>query len=154
MGNYINFETEFIERTLRLIDQYNLMIQELDFHDQLNYTLTINCLLGLIVMPKERVITYIPNDVLSADYLRNLGFIESTIDPGITRFRDLIHQMRNSISHFKIDVESVNEDFLVDYLVFSHVDGNLVARIKSTEIVPFLRFYCQKLLQNLNRRHR
>jgi len=152
MGNYVNFETEFIERTLRLIGQYNQMVLELDFDDQLNYTLTINCLLGLIVMPKERVITYIPNEPLSEAYLHDLGFVESTIGPGITRFRDLIHQMRNSIAHFKIDVESVDKGFLVDYLVFSNVDGHLVARIKSSEMVPFLRFYCQNLLQNLNRR--
>ncbi|HDY7512104.1 HEPN family nuclease [Vibrio campbellii] len=154
MGNYVDFETEFIERTLRLIDQYNQMIEELEvgFDEQLNYTLTINCLLGLIVMPKERVLTYIPNDLLSEAYLHDLGFVESTIGPGITRFKDLIRQLRNSIAHFKIDVESVDEGFLVDYLVFSHLNGSLVARIKSTEIVPFLRFYCQNVLQNLNRR--
>ena len=60
MGNYSDFETEFVQRTLALIDQYNEMIKELGkpFREQYNYTLTLNCLLGLIVMPKERALSF------------------------------------------------------------------------------------------------
>ncbi|MDO6840360.1 HEPN family nuclease [Paraglaciecola chathamensis] len=153
MGNYNNLETDFIERTIRLIDQYTELIADLNFEDQFNYTLTINCLLGLIVMPKERVITFIPNDVITDAYKNDLGFEYSEIDCGITRFRDFIHQLRNSVAHFQIEVESENEDFLVDYLVFKNINGQIVARIKATEIVPFLKFYSQALLQNLQRRN-
>jgi hypothetical protein len=153
MGNYTNIDTDFIERTIRLIDQYNQLIVDLNVEDQLNYTLTINCLLGLIVMPKERVITYIPNDVITDAYKNDLGFEYSLIGPGITRFRDFIRQLRNSVAHFKIEVESENDDFLVDYLVFSQTNGELVARIKATEMVPFLKFYSHSLLQNLQRRN-
>ncbi|MGR5130625.1 HEPN family nuclease [Photobacterium swingsii] len=152
MGNYTDIETEFIERTLRLIEQYNELIAELEFDEQLNYTLTINCLLGLIVMPKERLVTSISNELLSEAYLRDLGLEHSTIGEGITRFRELILQLRNSIAHFMIEVESETNEFLVDYLVFRHRNGNLVARIKANEIVPFLNFYCQNLLQNLRLR--
>jgi len=153
MGNYTNIETDFIERTIRLIDQYNELIADHNFEEQLNYTLTINCLLGLIVMPKERVITFIPNDLLTDAYKNDLGFLHSEIGAGITRFRDFIHQLRNSVAHFQIEVESENDEFLVDYLVFLDINGQLVARIKATEMVPFLRFYCQLLLQNLQRRN-
>jgi hypothetical protein len=55
MGNYHNIEREFVERTLQLIDQYYEVLDHYPFEEQFNYTLTINCLLGLIVMPKERV---------------------------------------------------------------------------------------------------
>ena len=50
MGNYSDFETDFVQRTLALIDQYNEMIEVLGkpFREQYNYTLTLNCLLGLI----------------------------------------------------------------------------------------------------------
>ncbi len=48
MGNYSDFETDFVQRTLALIDQYNEMIevQGKPFREQYNYTLTLNCLLG------------------------------------------------------------------------------------------------------------
>jgi len=152
MGNYKNFESEFIERTLTLITQYNQLITNLEFEEQLNYTLTINCLLGLIVMPKERVISWIPNDLLTEAYMNDLGFKHSQIGDGITTFKALIHQLRNSIAHFHIDIESENSDFLVDYIVFSKENGELVARIKATEMVSFLNFYCQTLLVNLRNR--
>jgi hypothetical protein len=153
MGNYVNIETDFIERTIRLIDQYNELIADLDFDEQLNFTLTINCLLGLIVMPKERVISFIPNDPITEEYKKDLGFQYSTIGNGITRFRELILQLRNSVAHFKIEIESENDEFLVDYLVFSRTNGDLVARIKADEMVPFLKFYTRSVLQNLQRRN-
>lgn len=48
MGNYSDFETDFVQRTLALIDQYNEMIEVLGkpFREQYNYTLTLNCLPG------------------------------------------------------------------------------------------------------------
>ncbi|MEW8347354.1 MAG: HEPN family nuclease [Candidatus Thiodiazotropha taylori] len=57
MGNYHDLEDEFVERTIRLIDQYYNVLGNYPFEEQFNYTLTINCLLGLIVMPKERIIS-------------------------------------------------------------------------------------------------
>lgn len=153
MGNYTDFEPEFITRTINLIEQYNQLVSNLKFKEQLNYTLTINCLLGLIVMPKERVISYIPNTPITEEYKTSLGFVHSTIGSNIPRFRDLIHQLRNSIAHFKIEVVSETEDFLVDYLVFKDTNNNMVARIKASEIVPFLKFYSNELLRNLQRRN-
>ena len=55
MGNYRNFETDFIERSLELIAQYEVRLNEYDFEHQYNHTLLINCLLGLIVLRRRRV---------------------------------------------------------------------------------------------------
>jgi hypothetical protein len=55
MGNYRDLEYEFVERTLLLIAQYESMLHKFDFKEQYNYTLLINCLTGLIVMPKELI---------------------------------------------------------------------------------------------------
>ncbi|WP_237673247.1 HEPN family nuclease, partial [Salmonella enterica] len=48
MGNYSDFETDFVQRTLALIDQYIEMIVVLGipFRVQYNNTLNLNCLLG------------------------------------------------------------------------------------------------------------
>ena len=55
------------------MDQYYGVLDNYPFEEQFNYTLTINCLLGLIVMPKERVITFVPTDRLTSDLLNNIG---------------------------------------------------------------------------------
>lgn len=73
MGNYNDLELDFIERTIALIDQYTSLIQEKPFEEQLNYTLIVNCLLGLIVMPKERVLNYISKEKISREDLNKMG---------------------------------------------------------------------------------
>lgn len=63
MGNYSDFETDFVQRTLALIDQYNEMIEVLGkpFREQYNYTLTLNCLLVLSCYRKrERSLSCLP----------------------------------------------------------------------------------------------
>ncbi len=62
MGNYSDFETDFVQRTLALIDQYNEMIEVLGkpFREQYNYTLTLNCLLGHRVTERESALSFLP----------------------------------------------------------------------------------------------
>jgi|GEM_PF-2755614 len=85
MGNYTEIEVEFIERTLELIDQYNADLDKYPFEKQFNHTLLLNCMLGLIIMPKEKVVAYIPNERLTSDYKAQIGLIESDINPDISK---------------------------------------------------------------------
>ena len=151
MGNYRNIETEFVERTLRLIDQYYAVLDNYPFEDQFNYTLTINCLLGLIVMPKEKVISYVSTDRLTPDYLAEIGSPSLIVGQNINTLRGLIKSMRNAVAHFDIAVISEDEENLVDYLVFSDSENSdaLVAKFRANELLPFLRYYAGNLIANI-----
>jgi len=152
MGNYANLETEFIERTINLIGQYTHLCNDFPFEEQYNYTLTINCMLGLIVMPKEKVVPYIPTTRLTNDFKNEIGLVQSYISDEITTLRDLIISLRHSIAHFDIDVISENENNLIDYIEFKDTeDESTVARLRSNEILPFLQFYAACLLENIKR---
>jgi len=153
MGNYHNLEPEFILRTLRLIDQYYGVLDNYPFEEQFNYTLTINCLLGLIVMPKERVISYVPTDRLTREYLAEIGAPSLEVNEKIHTLRDLVISLRHAVAHFDINVVSEGEQNLVDWLVFSDSEngGNVVARFRANELLPFLRHYAGCLLQNMER---
>jgi len=155
MGNYNNLELDFIERTIRLIGQYTDMIQGLDFDNQLNYTLTINCLLGLVVMPKERVITYIPKNPLNDESMRQMGLVNSVIDESIKNLQELIQHLRHSIAHFDIDVISTCQNNLVDFIEFKGTGNQpaVITRFSAPEIYPFLQYYAERLSENL-RKHR
>ncbi len=83
MGNYEQLEPEFIQRTLALMEQYDRFIEDVDFKKQYNYTLTINCFLGIIVMPKERVIEQIPASPLDEHLRMRLGIVNTEISPQI-----------------------------------------------------------------------
>jgi hypothetical protein len=156
MGNYHDIESEFVDRTLKLIDQYYEVLDCYPFNEQFNYTLTINCLLGLIIMPKERVISYVPTVRLSQEYQNEIGSPSLVVGANIATLRDLIKALRNAVAHFDIQVASEDDRNLVDWLEFSDSEngGALVAKFRASELLPFLRYYAKCLLENMNKYRR
>lgn len=156
MGNYSDFETEFVQRTLALIDQYNEMIevQGKPFREQYNYTLTLNCLLGLIVLPKERALSFLPADRLTQQLKTSMGLQESQLPRPEMTLRALILKMRNSVAHFSVQVVSVSDERLVDLIAFKDdpEDENAYATFSAPELLPFLKYYAAQLLGNMARR--
>lgn len=148
MGNYADLEYEFIERTLALIMQYESILPRFPFKEQYNHTLLINCLLGLIVMPKERIMTYIPKKELTHEFRMEIGLQQSSINTSITNLKDLIIKLRHSLAHFDIEVESKDEKLLIDEIVFKDNGGEIV-RFAASELAPFVRYYSTWLLSNL-----
>ena len=152
MGNYKNIEHDFIDRTMKLISQYESTLHKYPFEEQYNYTLLLNCLLGIIVLPKERIYTHIPNPRINAELKINMGLKESIINPEFKKLRDFIHSLRNSIAHSNFEIVSHTDDFLVDNIVFknSKEDGGTeVANFKSQELLPFIRYYADWVKTNI-----
>ena len=118
MGNYTNFEPEFIQRTKNLIHQYSSLCEDFPFVEQYNYTLMINCLLGLIIMPKEKVISYIPTERLTETFKSEIGLKNSYISPNIVTLRGLITKLRHAVAHFDMEVISESQDNLINRIEF------------------------------------
>ncbi|MFM5581620.1 HEPN family nuclease [Aeromonas veronii] len=155
MGNYVNFEQDFVTRTIQLIEQYYGFIENEPFERQFNYTLILNCLLGVIVMPKERAINSIPNTRLTMDFKQQMGVVHSILPDAGTTLRQLIIKMRHSIAHFDIDVESINEHNFINFVNFKDTEtGQVYARFLAEEIFPFLRFYAQLLVESMRNQQR
>ena len=153
MGNYSEIEIEFIERTVELIEQYCSDLEKYPFEKQFNHTLVINCMLGLIIMPKEKVITYVPNERLTTEYKNHIGLQHTEIHKDIKTLRDLIQRLRNSIAHFSINVISDDEHKRIDWIEFidSENGGKSLARFKESEIFPFLKHYSTNLVENMKK---
>lgn len=153
MGNYTEIEVEFIERTLELIDQYNANLDKYPFEKQFNHTLLLNCMLGLIIMPKEKVVAYIPNERLTSDYKAQIGLIESDINPDIKTLQELIQRLRNSIAHFNIKVISEDDHKRIDLINFidSENGNKLLASFRANEILNFLKYYSSCLIENIKK---
>ncbi|GGP78936.1 HEPN family nuclease [Shewanella ulleungensis] len=149
MGNYANFEPDFIIRTIALIEQYDEFITDVRFEEQYNYTLIINCFLGLVVMPKERIVNNIPAEPLSNQFKVKLGLDNAELHNSITDLKKLILQLRNSVAHFNIEIISADQQFQVDYLLFKHRNNSIVAKIPASEMKKFLKTYSGILLNNI-----
>lgn len=154
MGNYANFETDFVERTLALIEQYTGTVEERPFPEQFNYTLILNCLLGLIVMPKERVISRLPADRLTSELKTQMGLNLSVLPGPEMTLKNLIIKMRHSVAHFSIETRTLSPENLMDEIVFIDNDngGEVYAVFRASELFSFLRYYADRLLTNLQRR--
>jgi len=152
MGNYKNIEHDFIDRTMKLIAQYESVLHKYKFEEQYNYTLLLNCLLGVIVLPKERLYSHIPNHRMTKVLKAEMGLNESNINTDYKTLRDLIHALRNSIAHYSFEIISETNDYLINRIVFRTPQDSgfeLIADFKSTELLPFLRYYADWIKSNL-----
>lgn len=152
MGNFKNVDTEFIERTLAVISQYESVMHHYNFEQQYNHTLLINCLLGLIVFPKENNIAFMPKANLTKELKNQMGISESTFNAEITTLKDLIISLRHSLAHFDISFQSNNSDFLIDGIIFKDhkkAENYIVAAFKPVELLSFIRYYGWWLIRNL-----
>jgi hypothetical protein len=95
-----NFERSFSEHTLRIVH---------DYRGPFDATLVVNCLLGLLVVPKETALKAIPDAPLSE--LPRWGISESSIkspgrateaNPHPETLRGLVTNLRHAVAHFKI----------------------------------------------------
>lgn len=153
MGNYYHLEIDFVRRTLYLIDQYEHLKEQYRFEEQYNHTLLINCLLGLIVLPKAKALTYIPKTRLAfVKGLKEWGVTKSTFNPDIKDTRELFQQLRNAVAHFDIEFISETKDHLIDKIEFRDKEAGIyVATFYADEFLQFIRFYATALLANLER---
>lgn len=134
------FARNFMHRTLVIAQTYE---------GQFDATLLLNCLLGLLVVPKEALLDKIPKD--SLDQFLTWGISPSSIkcygkcDQGYEHppnLRQLVRRMRNAVAHFR--VEPKHNDGLVT--AFSFKDNNgFHAELSLTEISDFV----QRLAKHL-----
>ena len=94
-----DFERAFIERSLSLVQEYK---------GPFDATLLLNCLLGLLVVPKESCLAAIP--LIPIAELGKWGIDPSAItsygkskgdDDNPQNLRGLVWRLRNSVAHFR-----------------------------------------------------
>ena len=96
-----DFPRSFMQRTLEIA---------LEYSGPYDATLLINCLLGLLIVPKEALIEKVPTTPFES--LADWGIQPSSIkSPGKCEYghehslnlRQLVRRMRNSVAHFRIE---------------------------------------------------
>jgi hypothetical protein len=94
-----DFERAFMERSLVLVK---------DYKGPYDATLLLNCLLGLLIVPKEACLHAIPRDPI--DELRKWGISPSAIenfgsssgeDDDPRTLRGFVWHLRNAVAHFR-----------------------------------------------------
>jgi hypothetical protein len=108
-------EEDFVRRTLALVRQYDEHVRPfVPEAEQFEETLLINCLVGLLVLPKERWQQRIAN--LQSHDLADLGLPPTVVDSwGTCRdcgrepersIREFLRRVRNAVCHVRIEPRS------------------------------------------------
>jgi hypothetical protein len=110
-------------------------------------------MLGLIIMPKEKAISFVPNERLTNDYKKQIGLEITEIHEDIKTLRELIQRLRNSIAHFNIRVISEDDQKRIDWIEFvdSENGNKLLVRFRASEIFSFLKYYSSCLINNIKK---
>lgn len=99
MSHYINQECDFINRTKKIIEQYEK--NNLPKEDRFEVTLFLNCLVGLLILPQQHWFDNLPPTIISED---EWGINEdhiSFIKPGETKnIKAIATHLRNSVAHY------------------------------------------------------
>lgn len=128
-----DFARSFMRRTLEITRDYG---------GPYDATLLLNCLLGLLIVPKEGLLERIP----AAPYEELEGWgirLTSILSPGRCEFghdhmpdlRQLVRRMRNAVAHFRIDPRV--EAGVVQGFVFRDRNG-FHAKISLQELRDFV----------------
>lgn len=136
------FERDFMQRTLDLVQRYK---------GPYDATLLLNCLLGLVIVPKEASLNRIPLDPLSN--LEKWGISPNSIrrcgaatkkNPQPETLRGVVHNLRNAVSHFRFTPE--HEGGVITGFSFNDMNG-FDASIDLNE----MRVFVEKLAEHLER---
>ena len=109
---YEIFERDFIVRTLKIVEQYEKHVMtNVPKNEQFEVTLLINCLLGLLVLPKERCYGSVP--ALPLDQLKDWGLVHGFIRSWGSHPKNLkpehygtllevVQRLRNGVAHTRV----------------------------------------------------
>lgn len=100
MSHYLHQEFDFVERTKKIIEQYdNLKLPE---KDKFEVTLLINCLVGLLILPQQNWYDSLPTEIISQKEWGIGTEHISSIKQGETKnVKDILRHLRNSVSHYR-----------------------------------------------------
>jgi len=147
MVEFDDINVDFVRRTLLIIDQYEQYIpQNIPRKEQFEITLLINCLLGLLILPKARHSERIPSESIES-WGMNKEFIRNWGNERNKNLKGLIHQLRNSVAHFDITANSFAGE--ISEIVFrdTHFNNNFEAVIPVKKLSEFVRYFGRFLIE-------
>lgn len=102
MSFYKKQEFDFIQRTKKIIEQYDSIHFE-NSNEKFEKTLFINCLLGLLIIPQQYWFDNLPDTKTNNSW----GILESEINFIVEdnkSVKNITRHLRNSISHYTFQI--------------------------------------------------
>ena len=99
MSAYLQQEFDFIERTQKIIEQYNSF--QLKEEEKFEVTLLLNCFVGLLILPQQAWLNYLPETIISEnEWGINPDHVIFVSNNETKSVKNIARHLRNSISHY------------------------------------------------------
>ena len=174
MTNYEQLERGFIERTLKIIDQYEEIVRpHVGYQYEYEVTLLMNCLLGLLIYPQQiasqrgfqqRFDRWLTNERV-VEVGKDWGIVPQFIEsPGSKRLRDgswetitlerftireLVRQLRNAAAHASFNVNDANGQITAIEFRSQERENDFAMQIPAERLERFVRKLAESALERL-----
>jgi hypothetical protein len=129
MGMY-NTEKDFIQRSIEIVRQYDVLKNEIPPKQQYEETMFVNFLMGLLIVTKEEYLAHIPK-----------GFALTTVaGVQIDLTKLFFIQLRNAIAHYNFKLLDKDNDERIDSIEFKNIGV-----FKLDTFKPFILDFAQQL---------
>jgi hypothetical protein len=144
MSEYENQDIDFVVRTKTILDSYNNLTCE--NHEKFEVTLFVNCLIGLIIIPKSKLWD---KSILIEDSIETWGIKNSqitTIKDGKT-VSNVLYHLRNSIAHYRFKL--INEDGEIKKILFCDKNDSKATKCHFEATIPIddLKIFVNNLVE-------
>jgi hypothetical protein len=146
MSIYKKQEFDFILRTFKIIEQYQLL--KLPKEENYEVTLMINCMVGLLVLPQQQWFSHLPKDLIST---KDWG-----IDPAHISFikesktvNEIAKHLRNALSHYNFTAFA-GKSSSITKIKFKDIDSrNGVLTFEATIPISNLMSFLKKISSSM-----
>lgn len=119
MSSYKQQEFDFVDRTQKIIEQYESIGLAED--EKYDVTLLINCLTGLLILPQQHWFSNLPKEIVTNEKWgiseTDISFIKSG---ELKNVEEVSRHIRNSIGHYNYQIFSDEKEKLssIEFLDF------------------------------------
>ena len=142
MSYYNKQEYEFVKRTKTIIEQYEKF--HIDKNEKYEVTLFINCLVGLLIIPKEYWFDSLPTEIVSENEwgisTEDIDFIKEDETKNI---KNIAKHIRNSLAHYRFEMYDDIKNKLNEIEFMDEYRGSLTFKARIS--VDSLRKFTNKL---------
>lgn len=156
MSRYIEQEFEFIERTKKLLEQYDKPQVVSNQEEKYEVTLLLNCCVGLLILPQSAWKDDISKEEISSGEWgidpNQISICKKRKNDEPKSLQNVARHLRNSISHYYFTVlENENEKIgsieFKDFLTGSQSDQTFELTIEIEPLKKFLLKFSEEMIR-------
>lgn len=106
MSHYLKQEFDFVERTKKILEQYDNIDFSKNENEKYEVTLLLNCFVGLLILPKEHWYKRLPtSEINEKEWGINPSQIKC-IEGDVKSVNEVVRHLRNSVAHYRFQAFS------------------------------------------------